>query len=87
MEKDALQALPNIGPETAKQLREVGVNSHEDLEAMGAKEAWLRILQMDPSACYNRLMGLEGAVRMVPKKLLPQEVKDDLKSFYREAKG
>ena len=85
--KSILQELPNIGPKVAEQLEEIGVHTPEDLAAMGAKEAWLRILAIDPSACINRLMGLEGGTQGIPKKLLSQEVRDDLKAFYRQAKG
>lgn len=84
---DSLTALPNIGAETARQLREVGIDSPEALMAAGAKEAWTRILAMDPSACYNRLMGLEGAIRGIRKAELPDDIKADLKVFYRQMKG
>lgn len=84
---EAMTALPNIGKEVARQLGEIGVDTPEALREMGAREAWLRILAMDPSACINRLQGLEGAVRGIPKRELPQDVKDDLKAFYRQAKG
>lgn len=87
MTNDPLQALPNIGSVVAGQLREVGIDSPDALRETGAKEAWLRILAIDTSACYNRLMGLEGAIRGIPKKQLPDETKEDLKAFYREAKG
>lgn len=85
--KDALQALPNIGAETARQLREVGIETPEALRAVGAKEAWLRILAIDASACYNRLLGLEGAVRGMPKAQLEAEARESLKAFYRQAKA
>lgn len=85
--KDTLTDLPNIGPEIARQLREVGIDSPEALRAAGAREAWTRILAMDPSACYNRLTGLEGAVRGVRKAALPDDVKLDLKTFYQQRKG
>lgn len=85
--KEDLQALPNLGPVVSDQLCEVGIDSPEALRNAGAKEAWLRIYQIDPSACYNRLMGLEGAIRGIPKRQLPQEVKDDLKAYYLQVKG
>lgn len=87
MSQDILTALPNIGKDTARQLREVGIDSPEALRETGAKEAWLRIYAIDPSACYLRLMGLEGAIRGIPKGQLPQDVKDDLKVFINQAKA
>lgn len=83
----ALQELPNIGKEIERQLNEVGIFSPQELAASGAEEAWLKILMMDSSACYNRLMGLEGAIQGIKKTLLPDERKAELKAFYKHHKG
>ena len=79
-----LEKLPNIGQDVAQQLEQVGVDSPQALRQLGAKEAWLRIQAIDDSACFHRLMALEGAVRGVKKAMLPEDVKDDLKAFYRQ---
>lgn len=84
---ELLENLPNIGPETARQLRLVGIETPQALREAGAREAWTRILAIDPSACYNRLMGLEGAIRGIPQKQLPQDVREELKTFYQQAKA
>ncbi|MGN0610530.1 MAG: TfoX/Sxy family DNA transformation protein [Ruminiclostridium sp.] len=44
------------------------------------------IREIDESACINRLMALEGALRGIKKALLPEEVKADLKEFYKANK-
>lgn len=85
--KEGLEAMQNLGKATSQQLRDVGIDTPQALREVGAKAAWLRILAIDDSACYNRLMGLEGAVRGIPKAQLSQAVREDLKAFYREAKG
>lgn len=82
-----LSKLPNIGRVVEAQLNEVGISTEADLKAVGSKQAWLRILAIDDSACINRLMALEGAVRGVKKSTLSDEVKTELKKFYREHKG
>ena len=82
-----LSRLPNIGRVVEAQLNEVGISTEADLKAVGSKQAWLRILAIDDSACINRLMALEGAVRGVKKSTLSDEVKTELKEFYRENKG
>lgn len=82
-----LQGLPNIGPNTEAQLQEVGIHTPEELRLVGSCEAWLRILARDPSACYNRLCGLEGAVQGIKKAELKDEVKQNLKTFYNQHKG
>lgn len=86
-QRDELTRLPNIGDELARQLRAVGIESAEQLRTVGAKEAWLRILGMDDSACIMRLRGLEGAVQGIRKNDLSDAVKADLKAFYHEANG
>lgn len=82
-----LTNLPNIGKVVAEQLIDVGVETEEQLKNLGAKEAWQRILAMDPSACYNRLCGLQGAIEGIRWHDLEQETKEDLKAFYNAQKG
>lgn len=78
-----LSKLPNIGKVVEEQLIQVGIDSVDKLKQIGAKEAWLKIQQIDESACINRLMALEGAIEGVKKTMLPDEVKNDLKEFYQ----
>ena len=78
-----LAKLPNIGKTVEEQLLQVGISSADELKAVGAKEAWLKIQAIDESACIHRLMALEGAIQGVKKTMLPDEVKADLKEFYQ----
>ncbi len=82
-----LSKQPNIGPVVEEQLKQVGINTLEDLKAAGSRQAWLRILAIDSSACIHRLYALEGAVRGVKKARLPEDVKAELKDFYNHVKG
>ena len=68
------------------QLIQVGIETTEALREIGAKAAWLKIQEIDPSACIHRLLALEGAIRGVKKSMLPDAVKADLKAFYQEHK-
>lgn len=81
-----LSKLPNIGKIVEAQLIQVGIDTTEKLKEIGAKEAWLKILEIDESACINRLMALEGAIQGVKKSMLSDEVKADLKDFYHQSK-
>lgn len=54
-----LSKLPNIGKVVEEQLNEVGINTVDDLIDIGSKEAWLKIKEIDGSACINRLVALE----------------------------
>lgn len=78
-----LSKLPNIGKTVEEQLLQVGICSVDELVRVGAKGAWLKIQEIDESACINRLMALEGAIQGVKKTMLSDEVKADLKEFYQ----
>ncbi|GAA0180440.1 TfoX/Sxy family protein [Clostridium sediminicola] len=82
-----LSKLPNIGKEVERQLNKVGIFTYDELKDIGAKQAWLKIQEIDASACINRLLALEGAIHGVKKTALPQQRKSDLKDFYNIHKG
>jgi DNA transformation protein len=77
-----LSKLPNIGKVLEEQLNDVGINTVDDLIDIGSKEAWLRIKEIDDSACVNRLMALEGAIQNIRWHDLSDEDKTNLKDFY-----
>ena len=79
-----LSSLPNIGKVVEEQLMQVGVNSAGELRRVGARQAWLKIQEIDESVCLHRLMALEGALEGVKKSMLPDEVMADLKEFYQQ---
>ncbi len=77
-----LSKLPNIGKTVEEQLLQAGISTAEKLKTAGAKAAWLKIQEIDETACIHRLLALEGAIRGVKKSLLPEEIKADLREFY-----
>ncbi len=81
-----LSKLPNIGKVVEKQLNDVGINTVDDLINVGSKEAWLKIKEVDESACLNRLMALEGAIQNIRWHNLSDEDKKNLKDFYNSQK-
>ena len=81
-----LSKLPNIGKVLEKQLNDVGINTVDDLINLGSKEAWLKIKEIDISACLNRLMALEGAIQNIRWHNLSEEDKDNLRDFYNSQK-
>ena len=86
MDKD-LKKLPNIGIELEKQLNTVGIYSYEDLISCGSEEVWLKIKEIDSSACINRLMAIEGAIQKVRWHNLSDRDKSHLKEFYESNKN
>ena len=83
----ALRELPNIGAELEKQLNNVGINTYDELVDCGSQEAWLKIKGVDPTACVNRLMSLEGAIQGVRWHSLSDTDKSHLKDFYNKNKS
>lgn len=77
-----LSKLPNIGKNIEEQLSLVGINTVEELKKIGSKEAWLKIRDIDKSACINRLYALEGAIEGIRWHNLSEEKKLILKEFY-----
>ena len=78
-----LSKLPNISKVVEQQLLDAGIRTGAELCEAGAENAWLRIQQNDPTACFHRLLGLEGAIRGMPKAALPPERKAELRAFYQ----
>lgn len=77
-----LSKLPNQGKELERQLNEVGITTADQLIALGAQQAWLKIRAVDPSACIHRLYALEGAIQGIKKSELSPDKKAELKDFY-----
>lgn len=81
-----LSKLPNIGKVLENQLNEVGINTVDELNDIGSQEAWLKIREIDESACLNRLMALEGDIQNIRWHDLSPHDKDTLRDFYNSMK-
>lgn len=72
--------IPNLGPKSRQWLAEVGIETLEDVEALGAIEAYLRVKAAFPDrVTLNMLYGLQAALMGLRWNQLPPEVKADLK--------
>lgn len=78
-----LTDLPNLGDNAEKQLSEVGIKTPEDLFAIGAEQAWLKVQTIDPGVCLHMLYALEGAVQGIPKSKLDEGRKQELRDFLK----
>ena len=67
-------------------ISQFGINTVDDLVNLGSKEVWLKIKEIDDSACLNRLMALEGAIQNIRWHNLSEEDKDNLRDFYNSQK-
>jgi DNA transformation protein and related proteins len=81
-----LSTCVNIGKDTEAKLMEAGIDSFQQLQAIGSEGAFLRLQAYDPGACLHLLYALDGAVSGVRKKDLPPERKQALLQFYKSVK-
>ena len=76
--------MPNIGSALAGNLEKIGVTTAEELVAVGAEQAFVKIRsEVDPAVCLHQLEALAGPAAGVRKCLLSQERKAELKRLYR----
>ena len=81
---DDLSRLPNIEKPLEEKLILLGITSPRYLACLGSKEAYLRMRLIFPHDSGIRvLFALEGAIRGISWTLLKEEIKSDLKKFYR----
>ncbi len=75
--------LPNIGPVLEGHLRAAGIETAEQLRAVGAEEAFCRIrASAKPDACLHELEALAGAVEGIRKSLLSRARKEALRRYF-----
>ena len=75
-----IEDLPGLGPKTAQRLTAVGITCGEELDDVGAVEAYRRLIAAFPEATsLNALWGLQSALMEIHWTELPQDIKDDLR--------
>lgn len=62
---------------------DAGITSREQLIKIGAEKAFLQLSFDHPSACFNMLCALEGAMQDIRWHNSPKERKQELKEFLR----
>lgn len=79
--------LRNVGPAMAGKMLAAGIVSAEELRAIGAKQAFLKMYPAgDNYGDYNAayLYALEGAIRDCDWSEVPANVRTDLQQFAQE---
>ena len=74
-----LEGLLNLGPTSAGWLRDVGIETYDDLERLGSVQAFLLVDSSREGVSLNLLWALEGALRDVRWDRLPPEVRAALR--------
>lgn len=82
----AFNTLPNIGKALAEKLCFSGINSVNELMALGAKETFIKLLAFDKTACINQLYAIEGAIQGIRWHGLTKADKEELLAFYHSVK-
>lgn len=76
-----LSALKNFGPKSADWLREVGIVTLGDLEALGAVEAYQRVKHRFPKrVSLHLLYALQATLLNIRWNELPPDIKAELKA-------
>lgn len=70
--------LRNIGPKSAAWLRQVGLRTEEDLRAIGALEAFMRVKRAGFKPSLNLLYALEGALMGCHWQEVPADRRSEL---------
>ena len=70
--------LRNIGPKSAAWLRQTGIRSQEDLEAVGSLAAYVRVKRAGFKPSLNLLYALEGAILGCHWQEIPEGRRDEL---------
>lgn len=72
------EKLRNIGPKSSAWLRQVGLRTRDDLDAIGAVEAFMRVKRAGFKPTLNLLYSIEGALRDCHWQEVPGERRSEL---------
>ena len=72
-----LTSMRNIGKELERKLKLTGIDSAEDLIAVGSKEAYFKLKLRFPEVCSVHLYALQGAIENIDFNMLPEETKKE----------
>ncbi len=78
-----LKAL-GLGKTMERKLRSVGINSAEELRAIGSRQAVWRLKEQYPGTCVVILYHLEAALCGVAMKELAPAKKAELKAYFKQ---
>jgi DNA transformation protein and related proteins len=76
----------NIGKDTEKKLKQVGIDSFQKLKITGTEQTFIKLQTIDPGACLSLLCAIEGAIEGIRWHDLSPEKKQELKAFHKTVK-
>jgi DNA-3-methyladenine glycosylase I len=81
----AAAAIPDLDPVSVEWLRSIGVRSRRDLEKLGAIGAYRALHRLGDPVSLDLVYAIEGALRGVPAKSLPRELRAELRARAADA--
>ena len=83
-----IEAAKNIGPVLGAELRSLGVETLENLRAIGWERAFTRLVEMYPDRVnLNAVCALAGAVEDTIWRRLEPQLKAEVRAFFRDFKA
>ncbi|MFH2142349.1 MAG: TfoX/Sxy family protein [Bacteroidota bacterium] len=79
--------LPNIGKNLASKLKNVEINTSDDLINLGSEKAFLKLIENDRNCCVNMLYAIEGAIQNIRWHNISNDRKKQLNDFYKCISG
>lgn len=70
-----IDRLLNLGPQSAKWLKRVGIETRDDLERVGPLQAFTLVRDREPKVTLNLLWALVGALEGYRWDEVPEELK------------
>lgn len=80
---DKLAKLKNLGPESSKWLRQVGLHSKADIEKIGPLKAYAMVREAGLPASLNLVYALQAMLMDLHWQKLPVDLRDELKVAVR----
>ncbi len=81
-----IERLRNLGPKSARLLKEIGVETESDLRNLGVVPAYRRAKQLEPrTVSLNLLWAMQGGLMDMDWREIPPEIKNQLRNEF-EAK-
>ena len=77
-----LSDLPNLGKVLTKSLEKAGIKNYDDLANLGSIKTFIRLKEIEPDSCFNRLYAIEGAIQKMRWHNIPKEERENLKNEY-----
>ena len=81
----SLRKLPNLGPRSEQMLQDAGIDSFDDLKALGPVISFLAVKQTGANPSLNLMWAIFGALNEIPWTDVSEEQKSALIAELNEA--